>query len=430
MSNEVYDILGVGIGPFNLSLAALSEPLENLKCKFLDNKEEFRWHPELMFSDATMQTSYLKDLVTPVDPTNPYSFLNYLVKKGQLYHFMNTDRKAVTRVEFEDYCRWVSQELGDTLEFNQSVREVTFDGESFHIKGDHSHHQSRHLCIASGPVKNIPTCAQEFLGEDVFHAKSPLLPNADFTGQRVLIVGGGQTGVEVFKNALEEKWGKCESLCLVSGRENLVSLEEGPFTNDIFTPEFVNNFHSLPQRNKDRYTGQLLLASDGNTPEFLDELYRSLYMDRFYHHRFSPYCLCPMRWMEKIEKEESGLLVTVKNLLSGQYERKSFDRIILATGFQTALPQYLEPLLDSIEKDELGRPLICKDYKLQWDNKDHHIYAMNYSRHMHGIADPQTSLMSWRSSVIINSLLGEKVYNTREMEPSFLNFFSHQGFSS
>ena len=102
-NNQMYDLLGIGLGPFNLSLAALLGHVEKLNIKFCDNKSEFRWHPELMFGDATMQTSYLKDLVTPVDPTNPYSFLNYLVHNGLLYHFINTDRKAITRFEFEDY---------------------------------------------------------------------------------------------------------------------------------------------------------------------------------------------------------------------------------------------------------------------------------------------------------------------------------------
>lgn len=56
------------------------------KTLFLDQKPSFNWHSELMFSDADMQTSFLKDLVTPVDPTSPYSFLNYLVEHGLFIH--------------------------------------------------------------------------------------------------------------------------------------------------------------------------------------------------------------------------------------------------------------------------------------------------------------------------------------------------------
>ena len=62
MSNQ-FDLLGVGIGPFNLSLAALLAPLGKKKIQFLDNKPSFSWHKELMFGDALMQTNYLKDLV-------------------------------------------------------------------------------------------------------------------------------------------------------------------------------------------------------------------------------------------------------------------------------------------------------------------------------------------------------------------------------
>ena len=422
-SNDIYDLIGIGIGPFNLSLAALIFPIEQLKFKFLDDKPSFYWHPELMFRDASMQTSYLKDLVTPVDPTSSFSFLNYLVQKGQLYHFINTDRKSVSRIEFQDYCLWVSESLAAYLEFNQPVEEVRFDNGAFRIRTRNKTHLAKNICIASGPVRNIPECARDQLGKKVFHAKSTELKELDISGKRVLVVGGGQTGVEVFKNILDQNFGVANYVKLISGRENLVGLEESPFTNDVFTPDFVENFHSQPQKSKDSFTQKLLFASDGNTPEYLNELYRSLYMDRYYLEKFSPYNISPMRWMTKIQRNSAGYIVTIENKLTGKCAEEYFDNIILATGFKTALPSYLGDLISQIGKDELNRPKISKDYRLDWGDGKNSIYAMNYGRHMHGIADPQTSLMSWRSSVIINSLLGEEYYKAKVGRESFLDFF-------
>ncbi|MGN8544543.1 SidA/IucD/PvdA family monooxygenase [Bradyrhizobium sp. 13971] len=51
----------------------------------LESSEKVKWHPGLLLAGAVMQTSPLKDLVTPADPTSAYSFLAYLHDKKRLY---------------------------------------------------------------------------------------------------------------------------------------------------------------------------------------------------------------------------------------------------------------------------------------------------------------------------------------------------------
>jgi hypothetical protein len=72
------DLAGVGIGPFNLSLAALAEPVEGLHTEFFERAPEFRWHPGLMVEGAALQVPFLADLVSLVEPAHPLSFLSYL----------------------------------------------------------------------------------------------------------------------------------------------------------------------------------------------------------------------------------------------------------------------------------------------------------------------------------------------------------------
>ena len=86
-STHIHDILGVGIGPFGLGLAALSEPLDDVDAIFLDQRPEFRWHPGMMIEGSTIQVPFLADLVTMADPTSPYSFLNFLKERRRLYPF-------------------------------------------------------------------------------------------------------------------------------------------------------------------------------------------------------------------------------------------------------------------------------------------------------------------------------------------------------
>src|SRR5690349_11846686 len=108
---QVWDALGVGVGPFNLSVAALADGLPKLRLRFFEQRKEFHWHPGMLFPEATIQVSFLKDLVTLADPTNRYSFLNFLFQKGRLYRFLNVNFGRVSRVEFNQYLRWVCDSL-------------------------------------------------------------------------------------------------------------------------------------------------------------------------------------------------------------------------------------------------------------------------------------------------------------------------------
>ncbi len=424
----MYDLLGIGLGPFNLSLAALLAPKNTINMKFFDDKKSFAWHPELLFDDATMQTSFLKDLVTPVDPTNPYSFLNYLVKKNQFYSFLNTGRNNITRFEFNDYLKWVSQELNEYIEFDSMIEQVEYFDDHFKVF-KHGHAiKTKHLCVASGPVKNIPKCALPFLGENVFHAKDPKIQNMSLSGKRVLIVGGGQTGLETFRNVLKDKWGHADKVKLITGRQNLLPLDEGPFTNEIFTPEFVQRFYNIDQIKKEQFTKQQLLASDGNTPSYLQEFYNELYLDKFYKKQFCKYEIAPMNWLKDISFSSQGYTVSIECKLENNTYGEEFDIIILATGFSTKVPTYLDGIRKYLELDELGRPITQKNYELKTKLNGNKIFAMNYSRHGHGIADPQTSLMSWRSSVIANSLLDSETFPENNYQNNqFINFFNDRG---
>ena len=43
--DHVHDLVGIGIGPFGLGLAALTDPLDDLDAVFVDAADGFRWQP-------------------------------------------------------------------------------------------------------------------------------------------------------------------------------------------------------------------------------------------------------------------------------------------------------------------------------------------------------------------------------------------------
>ena len=64
MMSKVFDFIGVGVGPFNLSLACLANPIGGLNGVFFDKKERFNWHPGMLLQDATLQIPFMADMVT------------------------------------------------------------------------------------------------------------------------------------------------------------------------------------------------------------------------------------------------------------------------------------------------------------------------------------------------------------------------------
>lgn len=424
MNDATLDLAGIGIGPFNLSLAALLRKTPQVKHLFFERRPQFDWHSEIMFRDSTMQTTYLKDLVTPVDPTSPYSFLNHLVERGLFYQFLNTQRTVISRREFEQYCTWVSEKLHATLKFKTEVLGVNFTNGEFRVHTPDGLHRSKNICVATGLVPRIPDCARPHVGANVFHAKSPALKNVNLEGKSVVIVGGGQTGIELFRNALHGKWGRAHSLRLLTRRKSLEPLDESAFTNEYFTPAYVESFWNLNLQKKTQIVAEQKLASDGNTPSYLLELFNDLYHLKHVEKDTREIGIMACRKLTDLEiAPGGGYRLAIENTFRETKASIDADIVILSTGFENAIPPMLEPLFPKIDFDSERRFKFKKSYAVEWDGPaENRIYALNFSRHNHGIIDPQTSLMAWRSAVVINDLTGQEIYATRPTTPSFVEY--------
>lgn len=412
MERDILDFAGLGIGPFNLSIAALLTEVPHLHARFYDAKPAFSWHPGMMLPDARLQTSYLKDLVTGVAPTNRYSFLNYLVAHKRFYPFLCAELPAVSRREYEDYLRWVASDI-ESLAFGRRIEAVECRDECFevHLADCAEPVRSRTLCLGTGLSPRVPDCAAAHLNQRCLHnadiARRPL----DMRGQRVAVIGGGQSGAEVVQAILAEHWGKPGALYWLSRRPNFEPLDEIAFTNEYFTPQYVDAFHGIDGQRKPAIVQQQKLASDGISPTTLRSLYRSLYEKRALGELDYPVHFLPGRELAELGSRP-GFHLTAHNRLDGAREHYDADYVIFCTGFEYRLPHYLEPVAHRLHGDG-GHPLMLdRNFRVLWDGPERlRLYAVNAGRHTHGIAEPQMSLMCWRSATIINDLLGRKVFD-------------------
>ncbi len=417
MTKDVLDFAGIGIGPANLSIAALLDKHPRVRASFFDTKPAFSWHPGMQLPDARLQTSCLKDLVTGADPCNPHSFLNYLVQKGRFYQFMSADMPAISRKEYADYLGWVAGNLG-SLHFDHSVQSVHFNGDLFElsIQGLNRPVLSRNLCIGTGIRPHIPEACQYLPPERRLHCINIMNERRDFSGEHVAVIGGGQSGAEIMLGLLNGLWGTPASIRWLSRRPNFEPLDETPFTNLYFTPEYVGAFQSLSEQQRKDILRYQKLAADGISPDTLKALFQALYEYGLNHPDVPTPELLPGRTLYAVT-DGKPMLLLVRNRMDEQFEEFRADRLLLCTGFEHGLPECMAPLAPELNTTSDGQPQLDRHFRCSWQGPDYRsVYAVNQGGLSHGIADAQLSLLCWRSAVIVNHLTGKACYPVSESQ--------------
>jgi len=412
------DVAGVGVGPSNLSLAALLHHRTNRISAFFDAQENINWHPGMLYPESLLQVSYLKDLVTLVDPSNPFSFLCFLSSKDRLYRFINAQYSSVKRKEFESYFRWVANQLPN-IYLGQKVREIGFKNNVFEIRSTDKKADAKNIVLGTGLVPKIPDCTRPYIGDTVFHIKNYLDKSLDASNKRIAIIGGGQSGAELFSHLLSQSDGLPEKLYWVSSRNNFSPIDDSSFANEYFTPGFSNYFYHLSSEEKNKMVSEQTLASDGISESLLQKIYQQLYELEFLEKRDQVATLFHSSIFDGIKSSEVGWEINVNS--KNKEISLDVDIVILATGFKYEVPEFLSPIKERIEFVN-GNYKINEDYSISWDGpKENRIYVQNAARLERGVADPNLSLMAWRSAMIVNSLIGEKVYKTSEAD-KFMSF--------
>jgi lysine N6-hydroxylase len=365
----------------------------------------------MMIPGAALQVIPLKDLVSLVDPTNRHSFLNFLAETRRIYRFLVANRDSVGRREFEQYYAWAASRLA-SVRFGAEVHRVDHDGESFVVVTDGETLRARNIVLGVGQVPHVPPFAARWLGPDVCHSADYLNGDRGTAGRDVLLVGGGQSAAEIALHLLSSDTGLPRSLTWLTGRSGLHPLDDSPFSNDWFNPRYTRYFHRLPPGRRDELLERQKLASDGITESLLLDLYRRLYeldylADRPVRHRV----LAGHR-LADLAPIGNRYAATISSPDLSTTAVAEVDVVILATGYRPHVPAFLAPLTDRLRLDD-GRYRVDAQYRIAWDGPaDHRIYVQNGARHTHGIADPNLSLVAWRSSVILNDLVGRTVYPT------------------
>jgi lysine N6-hydroxylase len=407
----ILDAIGIGAGPTNLSVAALSKKVSELRVALIEQKPCVRWHDGMLLPEARLQVNMLKDLVTLVDPTSRYSFVSFLHTKGRLLQFINADFKRVMRAEFDQYLRWVAEELG-CITYGQEVREVSYDG-LFRIRTDDRSWRTRNIVLGVGKSPTIPEAFRSIRDASVFHSADYRENGHRCKGRRVCVVGGGQSGAEIVNNLLSENNVRPSAISWISRRSNFRPLEESCFTDEFYTPSFSRYFFVQNAERREVILRDLHLSSDGISTSLLRELYQKLYWLRHMGGEPMGVELLPGCEVRKVSRG-SGAWQLECNGANAARANVVADIVVLAAGYGFAPPAFLQPIADRLIVEH-GTIIVDKDYSAIWRVPTRgNIYALNTTSFQWGAADPNLSLLSWRSAAVVNSLAGRSVYRLRE----------------
>jgi lysine N6-hydroxylase len=405
---EPYDLVGVGIGPFNLSLAALAAGVDGLRARFYDSKPAWTWHPGLLFDEAKLQVPFLADLVTLVDPTSPWSFLSYLREHDRLFPFYFSERFHAPRREYDHYCGWVSRQLPSCV-FGSAVEAVEWNAGLFVVRTSTETVRARNVVLGLGTEPVVPPCFAPVLGSCVLPASDYLFRRDELRALRdVTVIGSGQTGAEVFLDLLRSAVPAGRRLRWLTRSPAFAPMEYSKLGLEHFTPEYTRYFHDLPAAKRDALFPRQWQLYKAISDETIAEIHDLLY-DSTVGGGWPDVTLMPNVEVVSAEAGE-GIELGCRHVEQDRPFSLRTDAVVLATGYRQRHPAVLDPLKPLVHWDDRGRFQVGADYRVAASLPGGGLYVQNAETHTHGVGAPDLGLGAYRAAVILNSLCGRTVY--------------------
>lgn len=426
----IHDLIGIGFGPSNVAMAiALSEHnarvgrQEAVTAHFFEQQPRFGWHRGMLIDDATMQVSFLKDLVTLRNPSSEYTFLRFLQSKGRLIDFVNHKNLFPLRIEFHEYFEWAAAKVDDMVSYGHqviAVEPVVRDGVVEYLdvtarSGDEVvTHRARNLVIGTGLRPVMPEGAERT--DRVWHNSDLLAKVEGLEGtdpSRFIVVGAGQSAAENVAY-LHRRFPEAE-VCAVFSRYGYSPADDSSFANRIFDPQAVDEYFTAPDDIK-----QKLMDYHGNTNysvvdiDLIDDLYRQAYQEKVLGTERLRF-LNVSRLMG-VEETADGVRATIKSLVTGEEAPLDADVVVCATGYRQAdALGLLGEVAERVHRDEQGRVRVERDYRISTDAELRcGIYLQGGTEHTHGITSSLLSNTAIRVGEILDSILDRDLKTVAE----------------
>ncbi|MCF6524223.1 lysine N(6)-hydroxylase/L-ornithine N(5)-oxygenase family protein [Streptomyces sp. JJ36] len=417
----IHDLIGIGFGPSNVAMAiALSEHNARVgrqnavTAHFFERQPSFGWHRGMLIDDATMQVSFLKDLVTLRNPASEYSFLSYLQSRGRLIDFVNHKNLFPLRIEFHDYLEWAAAKVDDMVSYGHevvAVEPVLRDGAIEYLDvtarsgGELVTHRARNLVLGTGLRPRMPEGVER--SGRIWHNSELLAKVEGLEGtdpKRFVVVGAGQSAAENVAY-LHRRFPEAE-VCAVFSRYGYSPSDDSGFANRIFDPGAVDDYFTAPEDVKRK-----LMEYHGNTNysvvdiDLIDDLYRQAYQEKVLGTERLRFL--NVSRVSRVEETGDTVRATVQSLVTGEETTLDADVVVYATGYRPAdATALLGEVAGRCHRDDQGRLRVGRDYRIATDPALRcGIYLQGGTEHTHGITSSLLSNTAVRVGEILDSVL-------------------------
>ncbi|MEV7727309.1 lysine N(6)-hydroxylase/L-ornithine N(5)-oxygenase family protein [Streptomyces sp. NPDC087917] len=423
-NEEIYDVIGIGFGPSNMSLAiALEEhgagaSQHPVTSHFFERQPTFGWHRNMLLPTTTMQISFLKDLATFRNPTSRFSFISFLHASNRLVQFVNNQDFYPTRQEFHQYLEWAAAGLDERVSYGAevvSIRPVAEDGSGtpdlleIEVRdiadGTTTVVTARNVAISTGLVPRLPEGVTS--DERIWHSSEFLARfNAhDPAGlKNVAVVGAGQSAAEITRYLYDSLPHAQVSSVIPSYGYSVA--DDTPFANQIFDPAAVDEYYFGTERAQDafwryhRNTNYSVVDAD-----VIRSLYQRSYDEQVQGSRRLHFR--NLTRVEHVERVEGGTRMLLRSLLDDSTELRDFDAVVFATGYDGVDPARLLGDFDRhFQRDAAGRHRVERDYRLVTAaGLTAGVYVQGGTEHTHGLSSALLSNIAVRSGEIADSIV-------------------------
>jgi lysine N6-hydroxylase len=409
MDNIVYDFAAIGAGPFNISLACLTQPIKELNGIFLDKRKGFNWHPGMLLQDTTLQVPFLGDLVTLADPTSPFSFLNYMKEEGRIYSFYIRENFKILRNEYNKYCQWAITKLNN-IHFNTRVEKIEYNEQEkcyvIATSGELKTIKAKKLVLGTGTVPYMPAFCKEHAAQLV-HSGSYLDNKRTLQSKRsITIVGSGQSAAEIYYDLLQDIDTYGYELHWITRSPRFFPLEYSKLTLEMTSPEYVDYFYNLGPSKRDQLIKNQGHLYKGINNDLIGNIFDLLYAKRLMND--IKVSLRTNSVLSTIKGESDGFVLDFYQQEEEKHYRHITEGLVMATGYRYSLPDFMEGISSRIKWDDKGRFDVNRNYTI--DKNGSEIFVQNAELHTHGLATPDLGMGCYRNSYIIKEMTGKDVY--------------------
>lgn len=414
------DLLGIGFGPANLSLAiALAEDSPHTSAYFLEAERNPVWQGGMLLDGSNMQNHPSRDLVTLRNPRSRYSFLNYLFEQGRLIEHLNLPMEFPLRKEYAQYIRWATEEFRPQVGFGAPVTGIAVqdvdDAPAYVVTcADGSTRHARALVLGTGRTPFVPEPFAGLRSPRVRHL-TQYLPAvrelADNPPASVVVIGGSQSAVEIVLD-LERRFPKARIVNYIR-KFGLRLKDTSPFSEEGFFPGFSDYYYKATRAGKDSLDAYMRPTNySSSDADVLHRLYELIYEQRLDGEQ--RVFVRGNTEVRAADADDAGVRLELGEVHTGETSVERADLVILATGFRDLGPhQHQEPypallgdVIDRFRFDADGYLIVEADYGLRpHDDSTPPLFLNGLCESSHGIGDAGSfSLLSLRAATICDGL--------------------------